>query len=198
MTARGPVVTADLLAGAVSPLAPWADALAALTVDVQVRELPFLGQLSLRLDPQGPAAAAVAGVLGRALPQPSRATRVGNVRALWLGPDEWLVLTPPGAATALATDLHAALAEARGAVVDVSAQRTTLALSGPRAADVLAKGCSLDLDAGVRPPGTCVTTLLAQTGVTLVVDADGFLVLVRPSFADYLARWLLDASVEID
>ena len=51
-----------------SPLASAAAQLEALPAGVRVRELPLLVQLDLRLDPAGPAAAAVAEVLGVAVP----------------------------------------------------------------------------------------------------------------------------------
>jgi sarcosine oxidase subunit gamma len=122
---------------------------------------------------------------------------LGDVDVLWLGPDEWLVLAEPGRQEQLSGAIRAAIGSDPGAVVDVSAQRTAVSLSGPSARDVLAHGCSIDLDAGVAPAGTCVQTLLARTGVTIVVrdeQASDFLVLVRASFADYLGAWLVDAA----
>ena len=67
--------------------------------------------------------------------EPNTTAEVGERTVLWLGPDEWLVLggrerTIPDAAAA----------------VDVSANRVVFELSGDEAADVLATGCSLDLD----------------------------------------------------
>jgi sarcosine oxidase, subunit alpha len=97
---------------------------------------------------------------------------------LSLGPDWWLLLgssDPSG--------------------VDVSAQRTTLELRGPRVRDVLMTGCALDLE--TFPTGACAQTLLAQAQVVLYRVGDAiFWILVRASFAGYLADWLLDAMVE--
>lgn len=182
----------------VSPLNDWAGAFDALPAAVRVRERPFLTQLSVRVDPTGPAAAAVAGVLGVALPTaPCTSARAGDIQVLWLGPDEWLVIAPPGH-----PDLQPRLIEAlsgAGAVVDVSAQRTTLHVSGPGARDLLAHGCSIDLHPTVAPAGTCVSTHLALAGVTLLVGDDtgsDYWILVRSSFAAYLAAWLVDACAE--
>ncbi len=183
----------------VSPLAAWRARFAARTDDVAIAELPLVGQLTLRLDPDGRAAAAVARVLGTALPaQPGTSARAGELELLWMGPDEWLVIAPR-APFDLLDALRDAIGDEPGAVVDVSAQRTRIALTGARARDVLAKGCSIDLHPGTSPAGSCVQTLLAQTGVTIVVRdnrATDFVLLVRASFADYLAAWLLDASAE--
>ncbi|MEU4254485.1 sarcosine oxidase subunit gamma family protein, partial [Amycolatopsis sp. NPDC026612] len=95
-------------------------------------------------------------------------------------------------------DLEAELSRESGvlAVVDVSAQRNVVQLGGEHARDVLAHGCSIDLDPSVSPPGTCVQTLLARTGIVLMVREEGFTILVRQSFADYFKAWLADASLE--
>ena len=181
-----------------SPLAPAATQLETLPAAVRVREVPLLVQLDLRLDPMGPAAGAVAEVLGVAVPQrPCTAVTSGEVSVLWLGPDEWLVVAPAQRSDLLSS-LDAAVA-GRGAVVDVSAQRTTISLSGPKARDLLAHGCSTDLHPRVAPQGTCIQTMLALAGVVLVVRDDtatDFWILVRSSFARYLADWIVDACTE--
>lgn len=181
-----------------SPLSTWAEALEGLPRAVSARELPFLIQLDLRLDAAGPAADAVAGVLGVAVPTtPCTAVGANGIDVLWLGPDEWLVLAPAGSEE-LETALRGAVG-VHGAVVDVSAQRTTVRLSGPKARAVLAHGCSADLHPRVASAGTCLQTNLAMSGITLVVRDDqgtDYWLLVRSSFATYLAAWLVDACVE--
>ena len=189
-----------------SPLEGWGPAFARLPGQVQIAEIPFLTQLDLRVEPDGAAAAAVGKALGGELPAaPCTATRgtssrTGDVEVLWLGPDEWLVLAEPWRQRELEDLLRAAIGGGHGAVADVSAQRTALSLSGPAARELLARGCAIDLDPRVAPAGTCVQTLLARTGVTIVVRderAGEFLLLVRASFAQYLAAWLVDACTEL-
>jgi len=184
-----------------SPLEGWSDAFARLPGEVGIAEIPFLTQLDLRVEPGGPAAAAVARALGGELPAaPCTASRTGDMDVLWLGPDEWLVLAGPGRQRQLEDLLRPAIGGEHGAVVDVSAQRTALSVSGPAAREVLARGCAIDLDPRIAPAGTCVQTLLARTGVTILVRDDRaseFLLLVRASFAQYLAAWLVDACTEL-
>ena len=108
-------------------------------------------------------------------------TVVGD--AIWLGPDEWLVL---GGREQDYAEMPAA--------VDVSANRVCLELSGEGAAEVLARGCALDLHPSVFPPGRCAQTLVARAQVILYRTDDAFRLLVRPSFADYLRAWLRDAG----
>ncbi|MFF5287879.1 sarcosine oxidase subunit gamma [Paractinoplanes globisporus] len=180
-----------------SPLAGAADRLARVTDAaggaIAMAEVPFLTQLDLRLDPKGPAAAA----LGVTLPTHAcTSARSGDVDVLWLGPDEWLVVGPPGAAERLAGQLRPAAGSEHVSVVDVSAQRTTLLLSGPRVRDLLALGCAIDLHPRSFGPGDCVQTELAHAPVVLFRRDPGFLIFVRASFAAHLADWLVDASVE--
>lgn len=195
-------MTADMISRT-SPLAAWATRLAALAPAVRAGERPFRTQLTLRA--ADPAVVATWGqVLGVEFPAvPCTFTTgygsFGAVEVLWLGPDEFLVVAQPDLQGPIEDALRAALGSASGSVVDTSAQRTTVALSGPHARDVLAHGCALDLHPSAAPTGTCVQTLLARTGIILqVVDADSgeFRLLVRSSFAEYLAAWLSDACVE--
>ena len=120
----------------------------------------------------------------------------GGRTALWLGPDEWLVVADEDGA-ALADALRSALGDDSGCVVDVSANRTTLELSGPAARAVLEKGCPADLHPRAFSPGTAVATTLGPVPVLLwQTGATTYRLLPRSSFADYVARWLLDAATE--
>ena len=130
---------------------------------------------------------------------PNTTAFVGTTTVLLLGPDEWLVLGPDGASPGLTTLLQRALNGDHGSVVDFSANRTVLEISGTRARDVLARGCSLDLHPRSFGPGGCAQTLLTSVAVVLHRADPGtdaapvFRLLVRPSFAHYIMEWLLDA-----
>ena len=167
---------------------------------VVISERPFLGHLDLRGDPGDSGfTSAAAGVLGFRLPTaPNAAVGEGGLLALWLGPDEWLVVTPPDAQTSLAQSLETALDGIHASVADVTGGQTVITLSGPKARDVLAKGCPLDLHPAVFRPGDCAQTLLAKANVTLrcVDDSPSYELIVRRSFADYTALWLQDAALE--
>ena len=92
--------------------------------------------------------------------------------------------------------LEDALPREVGSVVGLSANRTALELRGPHARDVLAAGCSLDLHPRAFGPGDCAQTLLARAAVILhQTEAEPvYRILVRGSFAGYLADWLIDAA----
>ncbi|MDP9481913.1 MAG: sarcosine oxidase subunit gamma, partial [Chloroflexota bacterium] len=105
------------------------------------------------------------------------------------------VVDRPGTEATLEAELRAAIQGGRGSVVDVSANRTTIRLAGPGARDVLERGCSIDLHPRTFGPGRCAQTLLARAGVIIhqVSLEPEYRLLVRPSFAAYVATWLLDA-----
>lgn len=186
-----------------SPLGHLADVFAERSISgergVRLRELPFLTQLNLQLDPHGAPADRIAAALGVSLPTtPNTVADAGHLSILWLGPREWLVIGPDGAAPETTALLRTALSDEPASLVDVSANRTTLELAGPASREVLEKGCSLDLHSRAFGPGQCAQTLLAKVNVVLhQLDAEPcYRVLVRGSFARYSADWLLDAMDE--
>ena len=129
--------------------------------------------------------------------QPNTFTENDQHSILWLGPDEWLIITPPGAESHILRGLAAALHGIVAAVTDVTHGQIIIRISGDRALDVLSKGCSLDLHPAVFGPGSCAQTLIAKTGVIIRwVEHSCFDLIVRRSFAEYLALWLEDAAQE--
>ena len=185
-----------------APLSAWGDELAALPDGVQITPMPFVAMADLRLDPAGPAAAAVAAYLGVYLPTtPSTYVDGETATATWLGPDEWLITSPFRTPEELETTLRESVGGdgSDATVVDVSAQRTTLRLRGEHVRDLLAGGCSLDLHPGVFGRGRAAQTLLGGAAVLLMaIDDTGthYQILVRSSFARHLTNWLLDAATE--
>jgi sarcosine oxidase subunit gamma len=182
-----------------APLHGWSERFAALPDGVQVVAEPFVAMADLRLDPAGPAAEAVAAHLGVAPPTTPNTWVQGDTTAvIWLGPDEWLVTSPFTTPEDLDAGLRAVVGGA-GAVVDVSAQRTTLSLRGAQVRDVLATGCSLDLHPRVFDAGCAAQTTVGLAGVVLLAldpTAGHYRLVVRSSFARHLAAWLLDAALE--
>ena len=130
--------------------------------------------------------------------RPNTAVEHNGRAALWLGPDEWLIVAPAGEEAIVVARLRDELRVGQGAVTDVSGGYECLAISGLDARSVLAKGCLLDLHPRVFGPGQCSQTLIAKAGVVIwhrnVVDE--FELLVRRSYANYLAEWLVDAGSE--
>ena len=178
------------------PLEAWVPAFQALPDAVSITVEPYVAMADVRVDPAG----APPPVRGAALPPvPDTWTPTDDGWAVWLGPDEWLVTSTGTAPHLLEAELREVLAPAAGVAVDVSAQRTVLRITGPRAREVLAKGCSIDLHPRVSRRGRSAQTTLAHAAVVLLVlgdDGEDFALLVRSSFAGHLATWLLDAALE--
>lgn len=186
----------------VSPAAHLAERFASAEVTgplaVAVREVPFLTMVGVRAVPGSEPARRLEEVLGAALPRRcgSVATAVDGVSVLWLSPDEFLVITDQ-APEGLTEKLVLALGEGPGAVLDLSANRTTFALTGPSARAVLDKGCPLDLHPRQLAVGTAYLTAVGAVPVLLwKIAEDSFWILPRSSYADFLGRWLIDAMTE--
>jgi sarcosine oxidase subunit gamma len=166
---------------------------------VTAEGLIALAAVSVRLDPaDGELLDRVRAGLGVALPVvPNTASGDPDGRhALWLGPDEWLVLGPTGSAPAIESAVRAAAGAAFVVTVDVSANRVAFERSGTRARELLESGCPIDLHPRGFRAGSCAQTLLARANVLLhqVSDEPRYRIWVRPSFARYLASWLADAA----
>lgn len=173
-------MTAD--ARARSPLADRAADLATIGAEL----VPFLAQVDLRVAPEH------AGLAPYALPlAPNTAWHDEHHAALWLGPDEWLILGPADTAPQIVTELETAFADVHRSVLDVSANRVAIALTSDDRLELLPHVCTLDLDPRVWTAGRCAQTLLGRAQVILL-ERDGTTpVLLRPSFADYVVDLLM-------
>ncbi len=121
----------------------------------------------------------------------SKAARTAGRTALWIGPDEWLVLAPAG------TDLMAACAKVkqRHSAVDVSQRNTAIMVSGPAARSVINAGCPQNLSDDVFPVGACSRTVLGKAEMILLREEElVFRVECWRSFSDYVFTFLADAA----
>ncbi|GAA0535279.1 hypothetical protein GCM10011581_25430 [Saccharopolyspora subtropica] len=184
------------------PLEAWKPALAALTWAIDglvVKPEDPVAAANLRIDATGPGPDAVESALGSALPvEPNTWTATPQGQIIWLGPDEWLVTDRFARPHELEDSLGKVVGAHGGAAVDVSAQRTSIRLSGKLARELLSFGCSIDLRPAAFPTGSCAQTTVGQAGVLILAlgNGDDFRLFVRPSFAGYLADWLIDAAEE--
>ena len=126
---------------------------------------------------------------------PNTVASDGQRSVLWLGPDEWLVVDAAESQGEIVSRLRSALQGIHSAVVDVSASRKVLGLSGSHAQDVLTKAATLDFSLESFPVGSCAQTNIARTrGLIERRGQQEFLIYVGASFARYLAAWLEDAK----
>ena len=175
------------------------------TAGVRMGERPFFTMIGLRGDATDPGfTGGIEKALGFALPlAPNTVTGKGKKSALWMGPDEWMIVTAPDTAAKTLSGLHDALSGQHVAVFDVSDSRTIIELSGKNAREVLMKGCGIDIHPRAFGPGQCAQSTLAlahvlihQTAQHKKTGAPTYHIYVHRSFAEYLWAWLEDAGGE--
>ena len=115
--------------------------------------------------------------------------------ALWLGPDEWLMIAEGADAASLAAELERALERTAHSLVDVSHRQIGLLVSGAVAARALSAGCPLDLHLSAFPVGMATRTIFDKAEIVLWRRGAGaFQVEVWRSFAPYLVAALTEAA----
>lgn len=169
----------------------------AVVTGPMVRMLPAACRFSLR------GGADVVSAAGAALDLPMSTTACHSARrdpwaALWLGPDEQLLLAPVADATEIQRRLSEALAGKRHSLVEISHRQVAFEVSGPEAHTALSVGCPLDLDPAAFPVGMCTRTVLGKADIVLWrVSTESFHIEVWRSFADYAVRFLAEAAREL-
>lgn len=119
-------------------------------------------------------------------------------KILWLGPDEWLLVSVKPV-EALLKKLNKALEGQHVSCSDVTANRAILQISGPHIHKVLMKSSNMDFHPRVFGPGRAAQTTLAKAPVIFEqVSDDSFHLYLRNSFARYCAEWLMDAFAEYE
>lgn len=164
---------------------------------VSLREISERGMIDLRgLTSDRKFMAAAKAVLGLDLPkQPRSSATWGDVKALWLSPDQWLVTCARAKAQGLADELTAALASVHALAVNVSDMRAIIRLEGERVREVVMKGSTLDLTDGSYTPGTVRRMRFAEIAALLHIVEDNTIdIYVFRSYANYAWEFLLKAA----
>lgn len=158
--------------------------------NVKLATLPPAHRISLR----APAAsvAALSKAIGLTLPEkPKTSASKSNRTALWLGPDEWLVIddgaNDPLEACSGVEALHSA--------VGISHRNVAISVSGPGAENTVRAGCPQDLSLAAFPVGACSRTILGKSEIVLLrTGEDAFRVECWRSFSDYVFTFLAEAA----
>ncbi|PAP92620.1 sarcosine oxidase subunit gamma [Mesorhizobium wenxiniae] len=157
---------------------------------VTLAVLPPAERISLRAPDAS--VAALSKALGVTLPQkPKTSAAKAGRTALWLGPDEWLVIDEVGkvplADCAEVTVLHSA--------VVISHRNVAISVTGPAAAATINSGCPQDLSLDAFPVGAASRTILGKVEIVLLRTAsDAFRVECWRSFSDYVFTFLSEAA----
>ena len=162
---------------------------------VTIAVLPPVARLNLRIAPADLATASAA--FGLPLPEKiGQGAKKSDRAAYCLGPDEWLL----HAAEADQAAIVAAFAKIRDKIPHsltvISDREFTIAITGPRALELLSVGCPLDLSR--MAPGTAKRTLFDSAQVVLIRDADdAFRIEVWRSFFPHVHELLEIAKREL-
>ncbi len=161
-----------------------------------VTRLPARVSVRLQVSVRALPAAAVIG--GVALPQQPNTWAGADPVIWWVSPDAWLIQSARQDGDTLTAATRAACASLPCAVTDLSDGLVTIALEGPQAIGVLARGCGLDLRTGSFGVKDCARTRLAQLPVLIRKSASArFELVVDRAAAQYLQDWLLDAAAGV-
>jgi sarcosine oxidase subunit gamma len=163
---------------------------------VRVTTLPPATRFSVR---GGEAAIEIIGrAFGVALPREAcRAATSGDRAALWLGPDEWLLIAPDGEATRLMAVIGEALGLEPASLVEISDRQVAIEVAGEKAAEAVNAFNALDVDTQAFPVGMCTRTLFGKAEIVLWRTApETFRLEVWRSFAPYVQGCLGEATRE--
>jgi sarcosine oxidase subunit gamma len=146
-------------------------------------------------------AAARAGAgraFGVVLPETAcRAATDGARAALWLGPDEQLLLAPDGETAAIESSIAQALPDHAYSLVDVSHRQVGIGIHGPHAEWLLEAQCPLPLNLRDFPVGMCTRTVFAKAEIVLWRPAEQvFRLEIWRSFASYVVELLREIDRE--
>ena len=125
-------------------------------LSISIREIAGRGMIDLRgLATDADFIAAAGEALGISLPLvPRTSISWGDIKILWLSPDQWLILCPHAKVADLLATLDNALQGIHSLCVDVSDMRAVIRIEGEGAREVLMKGAAIDLLGPEYPQGT--------------------------------------------
>lgn len=158
---------------------------------VLLRPAAPANRLSLRADEK--AFGKIKSFLSFDLPQkPKSSFSNADCHALWLGPDEWLIIEQ---GEAKICDKLLGAGNADFSAVDISHRNTAIIVSGVKAEMVLNAGCPQDLSLAAFPVGAASRTILAKAEIVLWrTGQNEFRAECWRSFSDYCWKFLVEAA----
>lgn len=164
---------------------------------VRIEDQGLTGQITLRGDlSDTKLKKAVKAAAGVDVPAPLTAAFKGDKGAVWMSPDELLLLTAYDRIDAEISNLKKALGGQHAMVLDVSDARALLRVTGDGARELMAKGAPLDVSDAAFPVGAARRTHFAEIAVGLWRrEADMWELVCFQSYAQHLFAWLKASSV---
>lgn len=161
--------------------------------------LPSRTVIQLRLATHTSKTVAALKIAGRSMPEAMNRWSGDDPVICRIAPDTWLVLSSLHEAADLLDAIRTACGRKPCAITELSDAYVTVALDGPRAAEVLARGCGLDLSITAFGLNACTRTRLTQLPVMVRrMTHERFECVVDRSAAQYLFDWMQDAAAGLD
>jgi len=168
---------------------------------LHMEERPFVGKFILRANPKS-AVEPLRASLGLGLPfDPLTSSTLGETSFLWMGPDEWMLVTSAAEAELRAASARTALAGVHHQMVAVGDYYTIIEVGGSMAREALMKLTSLDLHPRAFKAGMVTGSVFGRVNAMIWLPLDAspdetFQLFIRWSMADYLWCAIADAGRE--
>ena len=168
---------------------------------IKIKELPFVKKINLRLDPNDKSCvSSCSKILGTMLPTKANtySTNAINEKIMWLGPNEWLIVSDDDAFLKLLNKIG----DLEASITDVSENRTIIRIRGKYIYVLLSKFLVLDLEKNLSTNSSCAQTLFVKVPVLLVRNHyDGtpeIDIFANRSHANYIYNLLVDGTKNLD
>ena len=158
-----------------------------------------LAQLNIRFDVSDASIlSSIKSVLGLNLEMaPNTVVNKNEKFALWLGPDERLVILPKDQLITAGMNLERELQGIHYSAVDLSSGQIILDIQGQDVRNIISKGCSIDLHQKYFNVGQCFQGSIDKINVICFpLENNVIRVIVRRSYSQALIAWFKDASIE--
>jgi heterotetrameric sarcosine oxidase gamma subunit len=154
------------------------------------------GRAMVRLRVSLAAAAQAAAILD--LPVEPLTSRGNGPTALWIAPDQWLLIDDAVSSDELMEDVRGRLGALVHIATDASDALACFVVEGPAACNLLSMGTGVDFDSSSFGPGKCVRTRFAKLALLIrCIEPDRFELFVDSSTAEYLEAWLRRAMAGV-
>ena len=168
-----------------------------------IQELAFINKINLRINTKNTDYMKICGkFLNAILPtKPNTFTKNGNLKIIWLSPDEWLIfknnVTNRGVEeTNIEENLYKNISQKKlGSITNVSDQFVMINIQGKNLYELLSSGCPFNFNDFKNKKGAVTQTLLNHTDVIIYnEDINKINLFVRRSFSAHLWSWLNDSA----
>ena len=168
---------------------------------IEIQELPFVKKINLRIDPKNKSyLSSCSNILGTILPtKPNTYSRNKKTKVIWLGPDEWLIVSDDDNTF---LKLLNKIRNLEANVTDVSENRTIIRIRGKKTYVLLSKFLVLDLEKNLSTDLSCAQTLFVKVPVLLVRNHYDEIpeidIFTNRSHANYIYNLIVDGTKNLD